>query len=129
MKYTLQYIEEIKKSKVKGIIFGSLDSKNKINKEQLKQILSIKGNLEFVFNDAIDFTNNYLESLKTLSKLGVNKLITSGQSKQAVDGVDKIKIAMSKIETVIIRGGVGLDNIEKLYSLTNNKNFHVGSDL
>ncbi|NOQ50338.1 MAG: hypothetical protein GQ557_01565 [Mycoplasmataceae bacterium] len=127
----LKELNYIKKTKATGIVFGSLTLDDKINEDQLKQIIKHKGNLELTYHRAVDVTSKYLQSIKTLSEyLEINYVLTSGAYNLALDGLDNLIKASDIINNKIIVGsGLSLQNLDHFNNLKNIYGFHFGSSI
>lgn len=129
-KVILKDLEEIKKTKAKGIVFGSLNDDLTINEEQLKLVIKNKGNLSLTFHRAIDASFNPLESLKTLLDYEIDTVLTSGGPGKALDNYLVINemINLTKDKIVILAGsGLNPDNIQEFLSKCNALEVHMGS--
>lgn len=90
-KVILNDLENIKKTKAKGIVFGALNSNNTIDILLLKEIINNKAHLKLTFHRAIDKSTNPLESLKILKDYDVERVLTSGGKFTAIIGIKTIK--------------------------------------
>lgn len=104
---------------VHGVVFGVLDPCQEIdlkaNEDLCKKAKAL--NLEITFHRAFDFTPNPKESLQNLINLGFNRLLSSGQKKKAIEGVDCLKslVVYSSDQIEIMAGsGVSPDNANEL---------------
>ena len=77
----------------KGVVFGCLNSDNVIDISSCELLVRIAKDyhLETTFHRAIDFTSDYISSLKTIIDLGFDRVLTSGQEEKALDGIENIK--------------------------------------
>lgn len=126
----IKAIEEIKKTKANGIVFGSLTNKNVIDEVQLKEVIKAKGKLDLVFHRAFDETKNYKKNLDILIKNKVDGLLSSGLKKNAELGItnltNMIKHANKKI-TIMPGSGIKYENALKIKDKTKAKELHVGT--
>ncbi len=111
----LHYIEIAKISKVKGISIGVLKD-GKVDRERLDKIISVKGELELVFNRAIDSTYDYESEIKYLiDNEGVDWIQTSGSSETMFDGYKRILPFIDEIRPKLVIGkAINSNNISKL---------------
>jgi copper homeostasis protein len=99
-----------------GVVFGCLNQKNEIDSDSCDWLLRLANGyqLKSTFHRAIDFTTNYLQSAETLIDLGFNRILTSGKSANAFDGIDEINalivINNSRIE-IMAGGGISIENV------------------
>lgn len=83
--------------------------------------------LSVTFHRAFDLTKNPYQSLGDLIELGVDRLLTSGQERSAIEGRELIKeLIKTTGNRIIILPGAGLneDNIEDYAQFTKAKEFH-----
>ncbi len=97
-----------------GVVSGVLNIDNSIDFSRTKELVEISKPMSFTFHRAFDWVVNPLEELEQLMKIGVDRILTSGQENQAIKGIEllnKLKDkANSKIE-IMPGGGVTIDNI------------------
>ncbi len=93
--------------KVAGVVSGVLQSDLTIDEERTQTLVDASGGMTFTFHRAFDWTPNAMESLKTLQKIGVDRILTSGQSDTALSGLFVLKMLLEKSNNkpVILPGG------------------------
>lgn len=65
--------------------------------EKMKFIIQISHPMKVVFHMAIDETDDYEESIKTLIQLGIKRVLTKGgKFKSAIEGIEKLKFYQLK---------------------------------
>lgn len=100
-----------------GIVFGFLNEDNTVNVEKTKEMIDLihSYNKEAVFHKASDVSANLDDTVETLAKLGINRILTSGQAPypNILDGCPKIKELHEKYPniTFLPGGGVRVNNI------------------
>lgn len=111
----LHTIELCKLLDVKGISVGFLKD-GKIDRDRLEKILLIKGDLEVVFNRAIDSVINYEEELEYLNSLKeIIYIQTSGSAQTAFDGRHRFAPLLHKYKNkLVISSGLTSNTIIKL---------------
>ena len=94
-----------------GIVFGFLNSgKIDFQISQKFVVLASDLNLETTFHRAIDFTEDYLESLSELVDLGFTRVLTSGKEDKAIEGIINIQNAKEVLgESVQLMAGSGVN--------------------
>lgn len=129
----LDFIKQVAKTKAEGIIFGSLNSANRINFKQLELVIKTKKQLKLTFHRAFDEIKENLifEEFNKLKQYKVDSLLTSGTSSiSAIKGSKNIKmlnnLANKKIE-IIAGKGINKNNVLDLVKFTNIKAVHFGS--
>jgi len=126
----LRDIEEIKKTKAYGIVFGALTCEGEIDEALLKKVIHAKEHLSLTFHRAIDESNDVMKSLKTLLKYDIDRILTSGGKPKVTDAVDVIKemIEESKNKIIILPGsGLYLDNVDRFIQDAKPMEIHMGS--
>lgn len=121
--------EDLLKSGADGIAFGCLNNDKTINLAQTKKIIEIikSYNKEAVFHRAFDCVNDPFESIELLIDLKVDRVLTSGLSDKAIDGVKLIKALQAKygekIE-ILVGSGINTSNAKKIIELTKVNQVH-----
>jgi len=113
-----------------GIVFGSLTIQNKINENQLQQIINNKKSCRLVFHRAFDELRDYKTGVETLNQYPeVHSLLTSGTKAKAIDGIVELKhmVQLSKTIRIMVGSGVHINNLETLVRETEAIAFHVGT--
>ena len=100
-------IVKFKEMGCKGIVSGVLNDDNSINLERTKELVELSRPLEFTFHRAFDLVINPLDEIKKLIEIDVDRVLTSGQKKTAIDGIKLIKKLnkKSKNKIIIMPGG------------------------
>jgi copper homeostasis protein len=111
-----------------GIVVGCLEEDGTINRNQMEELRDASNDIPITFHRAFDMTKDPFESLKTLIKLGVDTVLTSGQKDNCKSGFDIIQqlinLSNNRIN-ILIGAGVSKDIIE--YFLLNSEitQFHM----
>lgn len=135
MKSHINYIKELAKLNVDGIVFGSLTEKGDINFKQLDEVIKAKGNLKLTFHRAFDELTGekVFKNFKKLSKYDVDALLTSGTKNSAFEGMDIIKKLVdqkSKINISILAGkSISIMDAKEIVDSTHVDYIHVGTSV
>ena len=86
-----QDILKFKEMGCKGIVSGVLNDDNSIDIKRTKKLVELSRPLEFTFHRAFDVVSDPLEEIENLIRLGVNRILTSGQKENAIDGLVLLK--------------------------------------
>jgi len=123
-------IEDIKLFKqlgVKGVVLGVLTPNKEVDYPLLKKFLEETKGMEVTFHKAIDEVEKPENEVEKLAKLGINRILTSGGCKTALEGEDvlnkMIKLANDKIK-IVVAGGVTLENFEEVKVKIPSTEFH-----
>lgn len=108
-----------------GIAFGCLNDKGNINISQTKKIIDIIKSYgkekEVVFHRAFDCVSDPYETMRSLIKLGVDRILTSGLEDKAVQGVALLKDLQKEFgDKVQILAGSGINakNVKQFMEYT-----------
>jgi len=121
-----QMEEEIsfcKTNGVKEVVFGVLDTQNRIDMDLVKRLTNISYPMRVTFHKAIDCSDNIKEGFEQLIKCkAVTSVLTSGKGKFVLENRTLIKeiiqLYKDKIN-IILAGGITNDNLDKIH-----KTFH-----
>ena len=110
-------IQFFKKIEADGFVFGILNKDGTVNISQNKRLVSLAAPLPCTFHRAFDSTPNPQKALADIISCGFSTVLTSGQAKTALQGVELISklasIAKKKI-TMMPGGGVRSNNIASI---------------
>ena len=123
----IEDIRLFKKLGVKGVVLGVLTKDNKIDYSILKDILKETNGMEVTFHKAIDVVSNPTDEIEKLIKLGIDRILTSGGGKTALEGkeiLNKMIAISSRRITIVVAGGVTLENLEEIRSQIPSTEFH-----
>jgi copper homeostasis protein len=111
---------------VDGIVTGCLTPDNYIDAYQMDIIKQEAGSMDMTFHRAFDFLKSPVESLQVLSRLGISRVLTSGQAETALAGRDLIRTLILEDSDVTIMPGAGINsnNIIELADYTMAVEFH-----
>ncbi len=118
---------KIRELNVDKIVFSSLTSSNKINYEQLEEIIRLKGDLKLVFGKGFDLLDNNVkfEEIEKLNTYDIDTLLTGGTSENSNDFYKKLQ---SKTNINIMPGaGVKLETSKNIVDIANVSWLHIGS--
>jgi len=104
-------IAKFKEIGCKGIVSGILNDDNSIKIERTKELVELSKPLEFTFHRAFDLVKNPIEEMENLIKIGVNRVLTSGQKDKALDGLILLE-QLNNISNnrIIVMPGSGVSN-------------------
>ena len=112
-------IVKFKEMGCKGIVSGILKDDSSIDIERTKELVELSKPLEFTFHRAFDIVKDPVEEMENLIKMGIDRVLTSGQKEKAIDGLvllEKLN-KISKNRIVIIPGsGISKNNLRNFDS-------------
>ena len=107
-------IIKFKEMGCKGIVSGILNDDKTIDIERTKELVELSKPLEFTFHRAFDFVTDPIKELEKLIQLGVDRVLTSGQKDNAIEGLELLKefknISKNRIK-IMPGSGINKSNI------------------
>ena len=107
-------IVKFKEMGCKGIVSGILNDDKTIDIERTKELVELSKPLEFTFHRAFDFVTDPIKELEKLIQLGVDRVLTSGQKDNAIEGLELLKefknISKNRIK-IMPGSGINKSNI------------------
>tara|TARA_B100000927_G_scaffold87008_1_gene70162 strand:+ start:696 stop:1310 length:615 start_codon:yes stop_codon:yes gene_type:complete len=110
-----QDILKFKEMGCKGIVSGVLNDDNSIDIKRTKKLVELSRPLEFTFHRAFDVVSDPLEEIENLIRLGVNRILTSGQKEKAIDGLvllEKLKRISNNRILIMPGSGISKNNLK-----------------
>jgi len=116
-----------KKLQVDGFVFGILDKDGNVNKVQNTVLVKLADPCPCTFHRAFDVVKNIDESLEAIIECGFTTILTSGQEKNVVEGIEVLSELVKKANGRIVimpGGGLRSSNISLLKKNTNAFFYH-----
>ncbi len=113
---------------VDGIVIGCLKEDGSVDTEQCKRLIDAAKGLPVTFHRAFDVTADPFGAIDELKKLGVQRILTAGQTNEVVDGLDMIKKLHEYAgDDIRIMAGSGIreNNIQQIATASGIKSFHA----
>jgi len=125
LRQMLQTITELKKIGVDGIVTGALLPDHSLDKKALGQLVQASSFCSFTFHRAFDVCTNPKSVFQQLNEASVNFLLSSGQGKTAVQGIDLLKELSTENASMklMVGGNVNASNVEQFWNI-GIRNFH-----
>lgn len=103
----LRDIAAAKAARAAGVVFGCLTAAGKIDESATERLIAAARPLSVTFHRAFDVAHDPFAALETLIGLGVDRLLTSGQEANALEGAPLIRhlIERAKGRIIIMPGG------------------------
>lgn len=115
---------------VEGIVFGILNPDGSLDENRCAKIMEIIGDRISVFHRAIDVAPDWKGILDGLIRLGVNRVLTSGQQPTVHYGADTVRgmleYARGRIE-ILAGGGYNRMNIRDVVEKTGVDQIHLSA--
>ncbi|MBM0657791.1 copper homeostasis protein CutC [Capnocytophaga genosp. AHN8471] len=97
-----------------GVVTGVLHRDNTIDEERTARLKEAAGTMEFIYHRAFDCAPDPIAAIKTLKRLGVERILTSGGKKSAIEGLELLK-ELNRIAagqpTIMPGGGINRQSI------------------
>lgn len=110
MKYDLN---ELLKAGADGVVFGFLNDYSAVDVIRTKEVVDIIHSFgkEAVFSRAYDVSNGVDNNMEALISCGVDRVLTSGHKKSAIDGIEELKYINEKYgKSIKILAGSGVNH-------------------
>lgn len=115
---------------VDGIVLGLLKRDGSIDVKRTQVLMEIAGPLPVTFHRAFDVTPDPFKALETLIQLGVRRVLTSGQERTVLEGIDLLVELVKRAGKRIIvmpGGGISDRNFDKIRRLSKAREFHLSA--
>jgi len=102
---------------VDGVVIGMLTKEGRVDVNRCAELVELADPMNVTFHRAFDMTRDPSEALEDIIGLGVDRVLTSGQQANAIEGKDLIKKLKKQADGRIIimpGGGVDENNIDQL---------------
>ncbi|MDH4070925.1 MAG: copper homeostasis protein CutC [Ignavibacteria bacterium] len=74
-----------------GVVFGILRTDGTVDVRRTRVLMKLAGGMSVTFHRAFDMTSDPLSALRSLMRLGVQRVLTSGQRPTARQGIELIR--------------------------------------
>lgn len=111
-----------------GIVIGVLLPDGAVDKQRTHALVALARPMSVTFHRAFDMARDPHASLETLVALGIDRLLTSGQEKSALEGLDLIAALVQKAgERMIVMPGGGIHerNAARIVAQSKAREIHV----
>lgn len=100
-----------------GVVTGVLLKDGNIDIPRTQRLIEVAGDMDFVYHRAFDCTPEPEKALEQLKALGVKRILSSGQKKSAIEGLDlleKLKDLSGGSPSIMPGGGISAQNIQQI---------------
>lgn len=102
-------VETFKHAGADGFVFGCLRANGELDIEANQRLIAAAEPLPCTLHRAFDVSRDPIQAAETAASLGFKRILTSGQQRTALLGVDLLKILQEKFGgRVVIMAGVGI---------------------
>ena len=123
-------IEICKELKADGVVFGCLNTDGTIDMEAMRKLMKASEGLSVTFHRAFDVCKNPKEAIEQIIELGCDRILTSGQEKNAELGIPLLKeLQELNGDRIKLLAGCGVNesNIKKIAEETGITEFHFSA--
>lgn len=113
-----------------GVVIGLLNADGTVDKKRNAALVELAYPLGVTFHRAFDRTADALKAMEDIIEIGCERILTSGQRPNALDGADLIaRLIKQADERIIIMPGSGVrsENIMELAKRTGATEFHTSA--
>lgn len=124
----IREIEICKTIGVTGVVFGILQPDGSLDIKRCTSLIQHAMPMKVTLHRAFDRTSDPLKALEDAILCGFERILTSGQQKDAVEGIEFIKNLIScAADRIIIMPGCGLtdENILQFHMYVNASEYHL----
>jgi len=111
-----------------GLVFGILRPDRSVDIERTREVVALAQPLPVTFHRAFDSCADFSQALEDVSQSGACRILTSGGSASALEGIDNIAMLITVADQVTIVAGAGINmrNILQIATATGAREFHSG---
>ena len=113
-----------------GVVFGCLTPDGELDMPAMERLMKASEGMSVTFHRAFDYVKDPKAVMETLIKMGVNRILTSGQMPAAIKGADLLaELVQQAAGRIIIMPGCGVNesNIAELAKITGASEFHFSA--
>lgn len=111
------------------VVFGILDTDGKVDKERIRQLVNMARPLKVTCHRAFDMARDQEQALEDLMEIGVDRVLTSGGKKSAVDAMPTLKQLVQQSNgriAVMACGELSIANVKAVIAYSNVTEVHAG---
>ena len=111
-----------------GVVFGLLNPDGTVDEARVAELIALARPLSVTFHRAFDMTREPFAALDRLIALGVDRVLTSGQERSAVEGLDLLTALVERAgDRIVIMagGGVNARNLERVVARSGVREVHI----
>ena len=112
-----------------GVVFGLLSLEGRIDKPRMRQLIDLARPLRVTCHRAFDMADELQQALDDLIELGVDRVLTSGSQKSAIDAMPTLKQLVQRAGPhiqVMACGEISISNVKAVVNYTGVDEVHAG---
>jgi copper homeostasis protein len=113
----------------RGVVFGILNPDGNVDKDRMRQLLDMARPLKVTCHRAFDMTRDFDQALEDLLEIGVDRVLTSGGKRSAVDAMPTLKQIVQQAQSrisIMACGELSIANVKAVIAYTNVREVHAG---
>lgn len=121
-------IAEARRIGMAGVVIGALTADGRVEEDVTRRLVDAARPMAVTFHRAFDLALGPIEAMETLVRLGIERVLTSGQANTAVNGIPVIRELVGWSAgrvTVMAGGGIDETNALKIVRETGVKEIHL----
>lgn len=126
----LQDILAARQAGANGVVIGVLNSDGSVDEARTRLLVTAARPMSVTFHRAFDLSRDPAEALEAICRLGIDRVLTSGQLPTALEGADCIASLVQQAQdrtSIMAGGGVNAHNIATIIARTGAKEFHFSA--
>ena len=112
-----------------GVVFGILNPDGSMDKARMQQLAELARPLKVTCHRAFDMTSDFEQALEDLIEVHVDRVLTSGGKKSAVDAMPTLKQLTQQAQgriSVMACGELSIANVKAVIAYTKVSGVHAG---
>lgn len=112
-----------------GVVFGLLTLEGRIDKPRMKQLVELSRPLKVTCHRAFDMSADLPQALEDLIELRIDRVLTSGSQRSAIDAMPTLKQLVQNAEgqiQVMACGEISISNVKAVVNYTGVGEIHAG---
>jgi copper homeostasis protein len=112
-----------------GVVFGILNTDGKVDSGRMRHLVDMARPLKVTCHRAFDMARDLEEALEDLAEVGVDRLLTSGGKKSAVDAMPTLKQLVQQAHgrlSVMACGELSIANVKAVIAYSKISEVHAG---
>ena len=113
-----------------GVVIGLLTADATIDAERTRRLIERARPLAVTFHRAFDMTDDPFAALETLIRLGIDRVLTSGQEETVLEGLPLLTELIRRAgERIVIMpgGGITARNVNRILAVAHPKEIHFAA--
>jgi copper homeostasis protein len=123
-------IDTAKAEGADGVVIGLLRADGAVDEARTRELIARAHPLSVTFHRAFDLTPDPFQSLETLVRLGVDRVLTSGQETTVLDGLPLIAELVQRATNRIVvmpGGGISARNVDRIVAAAKPHEIHFAA--